>query len=261
MKNSELKKFIKTNIKKLQESSMLNENKKCCGGWDPGGTCSTSVGGTQYHGNYDCSKCSCMSSGGDCLFGDCVGGMVTPGGVTPIGIEPADLDIEPRKPTINKYSKKDDFDVVREAANNLLTESCICYTADMGPGGGNGGGVPVMNTCSGQGGSYSVQPMSGTFCCGAWLDPNDVCDDSCLDSNNTCGTWNVGGGGNPIGIEPNINLVSKDRFVPPTKDKGMKDMMYQSKAEDCQHPDWCDVWSMVLCHCMDKKQNIERYAE
>ena len=112
MKNSELKKFIKTNIKKLQESSMLNEIQKCCGGWDPGGSCSTTLGSTQIHGNYDCTSCSCKGGDGSCLFGDCVGQeMVGPGGVDPI--EPSDLDREP---------KRDNFNMVREASKMMFTE-------------------------------------------------------------------------------------------------------------------------------------------
>ena len=121
--------------------------------------------------------------------------------------------------TISKKKK------IKEAAFNMLNESCTCMTANTGPGANSQPFIPVYNTCASSQGN-AVAPMATTWCCTQMIHPADICDDSCLDSNNPC-FGNIDPvlptGGKPFGKLPaDISSLTKDtrtRGVKPTTDR------------------------------------------
>jgi len=121
--------------------------------------------------------------------------------------------------TISKKKK------IKEAALNMLNESCTCLTANTGPGANSQPFIPVYNTCASSQGN-AVAPMATTWCCTMLISPMDICDDSCLDSNNPC-FGNIDPvlptGGKPFGKLPaDISGLTKDtrtRGVKPTTDR------------------------------------------
>ena len=122
--------------------------------------------------------------------------------------------------TISKKKK------IKEAAFNMLNESCTCMTANTGPGANSQPFIPVYNTCASSQGN-AVIPVQSTWCCTHMIHPQDICDDSCLDSNNPC-FGNIEPpvlptGGKPFGQLPaDISSLTKDtrtRGVKPTTDR------------------------------------------
>jgi len=139
--------------------------------------------------------------------------------------------------TISKKKK------IKEAAFNMLNESCTCMTANTGPGANSQPFIPVYNTCASSQGN-AVAPMATTWCCTMHISPMDICDDSCLDSNNPC-FGNIDPvlptGGKPFGKLPaDISSLTKDtrtRGVKPTTDRDFmsKDRMLK-EIQSCNPP-------------------------
>ena len=129
---------------------------------------------------------------------------------------------KPKNKVTTSISKKKK---IKEAALNMLNEACTCLTANTGPGANSQPFTEVYNTCASSQGN-AVAPVQSTWCCTHMIHPADVCDSSCLDSNNPCFN-NVDPvlptGGKPFGQLPaDISSLTKDtrtRGVKPTTDR------------------------------------------